>query len=90
MSSHETLPLDFSSDLSLLLQSHFQPLEFCLCKEIPLTYTMQPFPKACKLTCFETAQEEPDMPSFDLKNPIWSSEGHRAGSLQLVREAQNP
>lgn len=55
MASHKTLPLDFSSHLSLLLQSHFQPLEFCLCEEIPLTYTMHPFPKAYKLTCFETA-----------------------------------
>jgi len=28
--------------------------------EIPLTYTMQLFLKAHKLTCFETAYEDPD------------------------------
>lgn len=77
----------FQQRFIITLQSHFQPHELCLCKEIPLTYTMQIFPKAKKLTCFETAHEEPHMPSFSLENLIWSSEGHRAGSLQLVREA---
>lgn len=78
MLNHETLPLDCSSDLSSLSQSHVQSLEFCLCKKISLTYTMQLFPKVYKPTCFETAYEEPDPPSFNLQNPIWSSEGHWA------------
>lgn len=29
-------------------------------------------------------------PACNLVNPIWASEGQRAGSLQLVREARNP
>lgn len=42
---------------------------------------MQSFPKAYKLTCFETAHEKPDMRSFDFENPVWSTEGHMAGRL---------
>lgn len=57
--------------------------------ETALTYTMQLFPKAHRLTWFETARKN-QTPSCNLVNLIWSSEGHRAGSLQGVREAPNP
>lgn len=58
MSIHETLPLNFRSDLPLLSRSHFQNQEFCLYKKTPLTYTMQLFPKAHRLTWLENAHEE--------------------------------
>lgn len=58
MSIHETLPLNCRSDLPLLSRSRFQNQEFCLYKETPLTYTMQLFPKAYRLTWFEKAHEE--------------------------------
>lgn len=58
MSIHETLPLNCRSDLPLLSRRRFQNQEFCLYKETPLTYTMQLFPKAYRLTWFEKAHEE--------------------------------
>lgn len=58
MSIHETFPLNFRSDLPLLSRSHYQNQEFCLYKETPLTYTMQLFPKAHRLTWLENAHEE--------------------------------
>lgn len=80
--------------ISEVIYHYFQEVTFKPWNSVPARRLRSPTPCSCFQKHIGLLGLKLHMkkltPSCNLVNKIGSSEGHRAGSLQLVREAQNP